>query len=120
MPPGDPARPSLHDRSPPDGHFRRGKQAPEGHLTVDFLTGRIPGGQPSAGLVKAISLCRDELPRFCGKHGASIEDFREFTVRFVSGLPENRFIVTIEDAQSRRSSAEYGGVRGKRVKPMPR
>jgi hypothetical protein len=87
-------------------------------MTVNFLTGQIPGGRPSASLAEAISLYQDALPRFCERHGASISDFRELTVRYFPGVLDNRFIVTIEDTPGRRSSTDYGGGPGQRVKVL--
>lgn len=102
----------------PTNIYGEARKTPEGYMTVDFLRGRITGGQPSKNLTGAIVRYRDALPGFCEKHGASTTDFREFTVRYVPKLLDNRFIVTIEDAQGRRSSTEYAGLPGKRVKTL--
>ncbi|MCV9965849.1 hypothetical protein OIU34_28670 [Pararhizobium sp. BT-229] len=98
--------------------FAEAAQSSEGHITVDFLTGQITGGQPSDSLRKAIALYINAVPAFFKKHGASISDVREVIVRYHAQLLGNRFTVTVVDARGRRSSAEYGGVPGKRLKAI--
>ncbi|MGF1593995.1 MAG: hypothetical protein ACFCUW_11980 [Kiloniellaceae bacterium] len=102
----------------PTDIFGEARKASGGYLAVDFLTGQISGGQATASLAKAITRYRDALPGFCEKHGASVSDFRELTVRYVPGVLHNRFIVAIEDTRGRRSSTEYAGMPGQRVKVL--
>ncbi|HVI92163.1 MAG TPA: hypothetical protein VM659_27985 [Dongiaceae bacterium] len=98
--------------------FGEARRTGQGSLTVDFLSGRISGGNPEDSLVKAIMGYHDAFPDFCQKHGASVADFREATVRYTSDVLGNRFAVTIEDARGRRSSIEYVGVPGRRPKVL--
>ena len=100
----------------PTDIFGEVSKSAEGYMTVDFLTGEISGGRPSASLANSIALYRDAFPGFCEKHGASVADFREITVRYARGISNNLFTVTIEDARGRRSSTEYAGVPGRRIK----
>jgi len=102
----------------PTDIFGEAGSSQEGQITVDFLTGTISGGQPSASLAEAISHYREALPAFCEKHGALASDFREFAVRYSAGMLTNRFVVTIRDARGRFSSTEYAGVYGQRVKVL--
>jgi hypothetical protein len=91
-------------------------KSPEGHLTLDFLTGDVSGAKPSASLMKAFNAYLGIFPEFCIKHGASESDFRSAVVRFsVEGVDQwagARFVVTIEDTRGKRSSAEYTGLGG--------
>lgn len=98
--------------------FGEARKAPEGHLTVDFLAGTISGGNPSAGLQQAITRYRGAFPEFYEKHGASLSDFRTFTVRFAPDYLHNRFILTVEDARGHRSTLEYAGMPGQRLKVL--
>lgn len=102
----------------PTNIFGEARKAPEGYLNVDFLAGTISGGNPSADLKQAITRYRDAFPRFCEKHGAFLSDFREFTARFAPDYRANRFLVTIEDARGRRSTIEYAGMPGQRLKVL--
>jgi hypothetical protein len=90
--------------------------SPERYITVDFLTGRISGGKPSEYLAKAAKLYCEALPRLCKRHGVSVSAFRELTARYYGSGLRTRFLVTIEDEAGRRSSTEYGGTPGQRVK----
>jgi hypothetical protein len=89
----------------------------EGFLTVDFLTGTIANGRASQSLAESVMLHKKVLPSFCQKHGASISDFRELTVRFY-GQPNRPFTVTIEDQTGRRSSTEYETIQAQRAKML--
>lgn len=98
--------------------FAEVAQSAESHISVDFLTGQITGGQPSDCLRKAIALYVEATPTFFEKHGASTSDIREVIARYhLKGL-ENRFSVIVEDACGRRSCVEYGGMPGQRLKTI--
>lgn len=90
----------------------------EGYITVDFLTGEISGGPASENLSRAIEQYREALPGFCEKHGASLAAFHELTVRFSGGPLGRRFQVAVKDEFGRRSTTEYGGAPGQRVKVL--
>ncbi len=98
--------------------FAEVAQSAESHISVDFLTGQITGGKPSDSLSKAIALYVEATPAFFEKHGASISDVREVIARYHVKHLENRFSVIVEDARGRRSSAEYGGMPGQRLKTI--
>lgn len=95
--------------------FGEAAATPEGYIEVDFLTGEASGGRPSPSLEHAIGSYAAALPDFCRRHGADISDFRQLSARF-SGTGYRRFAVSIEDRQGRRSTDEYAGIPGKRVK----
>jgi hypothetical protein len=86
-------------------------------LTIDFLHGRVVDGVVSKSLQRAVELFRDALPEFCGKHGASVDDFSELRVRFEAHRGP-RFVVSVEDRRGRRSETEYAGVPGERIKVL--
>ncbi len=88
------------------------------HITIDFLSGRITHGTASKELTSAILLYQGAFPDFCEKHGADISDFRELSVRFDSGQLSNRFMVTIVDSGGTRSTREYDGDLGNRVREL--
>ncbi|MEO5759949.1 MAG: hypothetical protein ABIQ51_24200 [Mesorhizobium sp.] len=84
-------------------------------MTVDFLGGTVTEGIPSEFLSKAVVSCRNALPGFFEKHGASISDFREITARYSNG---GYLSITIEDARGRRSTTEYVGVPSRRIRVL--
>jgi len=96
--------------------FAEATRSTEQYISVDFLTGQIGGGQPSDRLRKAVALYVAATPAFFGTHGAPISDAREVVAHYYPQLLENRFTVTVEDARGRRSSAEYSGISGRRLK----
>ena len=98
--------------------FGEAARSEEGALTVDLLTARITEGSASESLRTAVSLYRDALSKLCDQAGGSVADLREASVRFWSDPLSSRFAVTIEDARGRRSTTEYAGVPGKRLKVM--
>lgn len=88
------------------------------HITIDFLSGRITHGTASEKLTSAILLYQGVFPEFCEKHGADVSDFRELSVRFDSGQLSNRFMATIEDSGGTRSTREYDGDLGDRIRVL--
>lgn len=94
--------------------FAEAGASPTGILTVDFLNGLVLDGQPSMRLTEAVGLFGEILPAFCNTHGGSISDFREFKARYHAS--PKRFVVTIEDQMGKRSSTEYVGRDGERIR----
>ncbi len=88
------------------------------HITIDFLSGRIKHGTASEELTRATVVYQRAFPEFCEKHGADISDFRELSVRFHSGQLYNRFMVTIEYSGGTRSTREYDGDLGNRIREL--
>ena len=97
--------------------FGEASRSVDGAMTVDFLRGSVEG-QASKSLVDAIQLYREALAKLCADAGGSISELREAKVRFWSDHLDHRFAVTIEDCAGRRSTTEYAGIPGKRVKVM--
>lgn len=91
-------------------------RSPEGAITVDFLKGTVIEGEPSASLAASVALYRDALASLCFKAGGSLADFAEAKTRFYSDALDRRFTVTVESQDGRRSTTDYAGVPGKRVK----
>ena len=90
----------------------------QGALTVDFLSGSVVEGQVSKSLAEAVALYRDALAKLIADAGGSITALKTAKVRFWTDKLERRFTVMIEDAAGRRSTTEYGGIPGQRVKKI--
>jgi hypothetical protein len=98
--------------------FGEAGRSPGGAIIVDFLHGTVLEGEASPSLRKAVGLYRDALAALCTNAGGSIEDFRELKVRFWASYTKARFTITVEDSAGRRSTTEYGGLPGQRVKVL--
>lgn len=98
--------------------YAEARSSTSGALAVDFLNGEIVEGEASRSLVEAVPLYQDALAKLIANAGGSISDLKEAKVRFWSGPIDCRFAVTIEDNAGRRSTTEYGGRPGQRVKTL--
>lgn len=98
--------------------FADAASSPDCHLTVDFLNGNLLNGTASKQLLSAIPIFQNEFDNFCQKHGTTRCDFEEFTVRFEAGRRSKRYFVTVADKRGRRSTIEYIGVPGRRIKML--
>lgn len=96
--------------------FAEAARNPNGYLVVDFLTGQLDEGTASDQLLHALPVFRNAFADFCQKHGAAKADFTEFKARFEAGRRGHVYSVTITDARGRRSSIDYHGMPGKRIK----
>jgi hypothetical protein len=100
--------------------FGEAAKSAEGFITVDFLTGKTSGGQPSEPLARAIELYAGALPALCERHRVALSSIKQLTASF-SGQPSfERFVVTVEDQQGRRTTDAYVGRPGRRVKTLDR
>lgn len=100
--------------------FGEAALSPEGAITADFLLGDVVEGQPSESLAHAVALYREAFSRLCTGAGGLVEDVREARVRYWSDALQHRFAVTITDSAGRRSTTEYAGIPGRRVKILDR
>lgn len=100
--------------------FGEARLSHDGSLTVDFLNGTIVEGGASKSLAAAVSLYREALAKLISDAGGSISALNEAKVRFWSDRMDCHFAVTIEDSAGRRSTTEYAGMPGKRVRTMDR
>jgi hypothetical protein len=96
--------------------YGEAQRSPTGAITVDLLEGTVIEGDPSASLAKAVSLYRDALANQCLKAGASIDDFVVAIARFWPGLLGGCFSVTVAGKDGRRSTTDYAGTPGQRLK----
>ncbi len=96
--------------------FGEASRSPGGVLTVDFLHGSVVEGKASPSLVEAVSLYHAALAKLCSSAGGSVRELREAKVRYWSDYLRHRFAVIIEDGAGRRSTTEYAGIPGQRVK----
>ena len=100
--------------------FGEVKKSREGSITVDFLNGTIKEGAASALLKEAVSLYRDVLPSLCERHSASLSCFRELTAQYSVDAIGGQVLVTIEDANGRRSMDKYIGLPLRHIKIIDR
>jgi hypothetical protein len=105
------------------GHYEmdvygEARQSPGGAIAVDFLEGAVIEGEPSASLTGSVALYRDAFASLCSKAGGSVAEFAEAKARFWSDALNPRFSVTITGRDGRRSTTEYAGTPGQRVKVL--
>lgn len=98
--------------------FGEASASPEGHIEVDFLTGRTTGAKPSAYLAQAIRLYAEALPDLCERQGAHVSDFQQLTARYAGKSTLQGFVVTVTDRRGRTSRASYVGTPGQRPKVL--
>ena len=95
--------------------FAEAASANDGYFVADFLTGRILETLHDNEMATIIPLYKGAFPGFCEKHHVDYSDYTAFLVRFISQTSGNKYVVTIEDRNGRRSSREYSGNTGKRA-----
>ncbi len=93
-------------------------KSPDGHVTVDLLSGAISGGPVSPGLAAVIADYCGIFPDFCARHGGDVSDFAVCRVRFWKTHQDVRFRVTVRDAKGRESETDYAGNPAKRVRRL--
>jgi len=89
----------------------------DGFIVVDFLNGQTSGSTVSESFRSAVSLYRDALPELCLKHSVDPTEFRKLEVRYgTDPVYGPHFTVTVEGQTGKRSSDQYVGVPGKRLR----
>lgn len=97
--------------------FAEAASTPEGYIEVDFLNAELQGGEVSPGLIKAIKLYRDALPAMCAKHGLNLRDIKTLDARFgTDPVYGPHFRVTVESRDGKRSTDQYVGLPGRRLR----
>jgi len=97
--------------------FAEAASTSEGFIKVDFLSASLSGGDASSGLSRAIGLYRDALPTLCEKHGIDPKQIKTLEARYgTDPVYGPHFTVTVEDSDGRRSTDQYVGVPGKRLR----
>lgn len=100
--------------------FGEASRTPTRSITVDFLNGVVTEGECSPSLIDAVSRYPVALRELCSRAGGSVAEIREAKVRYwtdaLGHRLGDRFAVTLEDAAGRRSTTEYAGHPGRRVK----
>ena len=89
-----------------------------GHIDLNLLDGSVSGAAISRHLGRYFELYRKVLPEFCAKHKVRLDQFAVLSVRFRNTSYGNSFIVTVGDQTGRRSTVEYVGSPGRRVKAL--
>ena len=90
----------------------------DGYVIADFLTGEAETACPEGELEYALPLFKNAFGEFCEKHGVEASDYAAFLVRFIASTDGNKYVITIEDRNGRRSSREYIGSAGKRSETL--
>lgn len=97
--------------------FAEAASTPGGYIEVDFLNAALHGGEVSPGLIRAIGLYRDALPAMCAKHGLNLRDIKALKARFgTDPVYGPHFRVTVEGRDGKRSTDQYVGLPGKRLR----
>jgi hypothetical protein len=97
--------------------FAEAASASEGFIKVDFLNASSSGGDASSCLSRAIGLYRDALPTLCEKHGIDPKQIKTLEARYgTDPVYGPHFTVTVEDRDGRRSTDQYVGIPGKRLR----
>ncbi|GGC65763.1 hypothetical protein [Undibacterium terreum] len=97
--------------------FAEAAASEDGHITIDFLTGATTGAIPSDSLRRAIFLFRDAIPQMCEKHGIELAYIKSLVVRFGTDSAYGpHFRVTVENSAGKRSTEQYVGTPGQRLR----
>lgn len=97
--------------------FAEATASEEGYITVDFLNGTVSGAKPSDSLSRAILLFRDVVPLMCEKHGIELSYAKTLVARFGTDAAYGpHFRVTVESATGKKSTDQFIGIPGKRLK----
>jgi hypothetical protein len=89
----------------------------EGFVSVDFLKGSTTGRNVSASFRKAVELYGEALPRLCGKHSVDLSEFKALEVRYgTDAVYGPHFTVTVEGKTGKRSTEQYVGIPGRRLR----
>jgi len=100
--------------------FGEAKRSPGGAISIDFLAGKATKGTASRALRAAIVKYHRALPKLCGKHGASIDDFKTLTASYSTDRFNRRVVVTVRDRLGRCYVDEYIGTLASHVKVTDR
>jgi hypothetical protein len=96
--------------------FGEARRSPGRLISIDFLSGKATRGIVSPALASAIVKYRNALPTLCGKHGASIKDFKILSARYSTGMLGHRLVVTVQHRDGRCYVDEYVGTPARRIK----
>jgi hypothetical protein len=96
--------------------YHEAAKSPDGHITIDMLTGAISGGPVSPDLKDAFEQYRVVMPQHLARHGAEVEDFAELVIRFSVARRLPHFRLTVRDQRGKQSVTEYAGNPAKRVR----
>lgn len=101
---------------------REAAASPEGHITVDFLSGAITGSPASPALRHAVGLYVQQLPALALRHGLDPGSIAVMTARFgTDRILGPHCLVTVETTDGRGSVDRYVGLDAKRFgKPIRR
>ena len=96
--------------------FAEAAASPEGHVTVDFVTGTTSGSPISQSLRQAVQRFAERLPELARKHGIDPSNIRVLSARFGTDAAAGpHFAVTVVTSDGRESLDRYAGLPGKRL-----
>lgn len=99
--------------------FAEAAAAEPGFIEIDFVGGGTSGSPVSENLNRAISLYREELPRFAKKHSIDIRDIKKLSVRFGTDVVHGaHFTVKVESVDGRKSVDQYVGFPGRKLRAV--
>ncbi len=91
-------------------------RSPGGTITVDFLTGKVTGGEASESLRRAVGMYRTAFDELCTKHGVEPWSFKVATARY--GTNPKRiahFTICVEDRNGHSATQVFIGSPGRRL-----
>ncbi|KRA58563.1 hypothetical protein ASD79_14845 [Caulobacter sp. Root655] len=90
--------------------FAEARASAEGYVEIDFMKGEMRGAMPSNVMSEAILRYLDWLSILAAKHGGSVGDFADLTIRFIDASPYGpHFVVTVASSKERRDTTVYHG-----------
>jgi hypothetical protein len=93
--------------------FEEARNSPEGFIEIDFVNGAMLGAMPSEVLSDAVLQYKRWLAELAAKHGASVEDFTQLTLRFAdAGAYGRHFVASVADRKGRSDCTVYDGTGG--------
>lgn len=101
--------------------FYEAAESAEGYISVDFLTAKTAGGEPSISLKRAIELYRDAVPILCMKEAVDYAKIKTLEARFGTDPAYGpHFKVTVESVNGKRSTDQYVGIPARRLRRAQR
>jgi hypothetical protein len=93
--------------------FDEARNSSQGFIEIDFINGVMQGAMPSPVLSDALLQYARWFQVLAAKHGATIDDFTQLTLRFADADAYGRhFVATIADQRGRSDSTVYDGMGG--------
>jgi hypothetical protein len=93
--------------------FGEARNSAQGFIEIDFVNGAMRGAMPSSVLSDAMLQYSRWFHALAAKHGATVDDFTQLTLRFAdAGAYGRHFVATVADRRGRSDSTVYDGMGG--------